>query len=110
MPFWLATLAYGLWLQRLPSWTAAAFVVVNVLTFFLYAFDKDAAQDGRRRTREDTLHLFSLAGGWPAAWLAQQSLRHKSSKVSFQARHAVAVLLHCAALAGWILWLAPRMP
>jgi uncharacterized membrane protein YsdA (DUF1294 family) len=57
---------------------------------------------GRWRTPENHLHLLSLAGGWPAAWLAQQAMRHKSSKHQFRTVYWLTVLLHCAALALWV--------
>lgn len=109
LPLWLGLLATGLWLHRFPWWAVGALAAANVLTLFAYAFDKSAAESGRWRTAEDTLHGFALMGGWPAAWLAQQALRHKSSKVAFRQVYALTVLLHCAALAGWVFWLAPRL-
>ena len=45
-----------------------------------------------------------LLGGWPAAWLAQQVLRHKTIKRSFQAMFWLTVLVNVAALAVWVLW------
>lgn len=109
MLLWVIGVLGTVWLGRLPWWVAAAFVGINVFTFFAYAFDKNAAQTGQWRTPEKTLHLYALLGGWPAAYLAQQTLRHKSGKTSFQAVYAATVLLHCAALAGWVFWLAPRL-
>lgn len=109
LPVWLGLLAAGVWLNRLPWWALGVLVAVNLLTLFFYAIDKNAAEAGRWRTAERTLHGFALAGGWPAAWFAQQLLRHKSSKASFLRVHAATVLLHCALLAGWVVWLAPRM-
>ena len=52
--------------------------LMNVLSYWLYAQDKEAAQLGNRRIPENTLHLVAFLGGWPAAWLAQQKLRHKT--------------------------------
>lgn len=52
--------------------------------FMVYAFDKSAAVAGRRRVPESTLIFLGLAGGWPGAIVAQQILRHKSSKASFR--------------------------
>ena len=46
-----------------------------------------------------------LVGGWPAAWLAQQTLRHKSQKAAFRAVYAPTVVAHCGALAAWLLGL-----
>ncbi len=106
---WLALLAWGVWAHRLPTWILGATVGVNLLTFLAYWNDKHAAQTGQWRTKEDTLHLFSLLGGWPAAALAQASLRHKSSKVTFQSTYWLTVTLHCAALLGWLFWMQPKL-
>ncbi len=85
---------------------AALYAVASVACFILYALDKSAARQGRRRTPERTLLLLGLAGGWPGALAAQQLLRHKSSKLSFLAKFWLTVLLNLAALvalqAGWI--------
>ena len=109
MLLWAAGVLCAAWLGHLPWWVAGAFVGINVVTFFAYAFDKNAAQTGQWRTPENTLHLYALLGGWPAAWLAQQTLRHKSGKSSFQAVYEATVLLHCVALGGWVFWLGPRL-
>ena len=63
-----------------------------------YALDKSAAQQGAWRTRESTLHLLALCGGWPGALVAQQTLRHKSSKAEFRMVFWATVLLNMAAL------------
>ena len=78
-------------------------LALNVVTFFSYAMDKTAAEQGRWRTPESTLHALALAGGWPAAWLAQRALRHKSRKRAFLAVYVLTVLLHLGAL-GLLLW------
>lgn len=109
LPVWLSLLGAGLWLHRTPMWALGALLAVNVLTLLAYAFDKNAAESGRWRTAESTLHYLALLGGWPAAWLAQNTLRHKSSKTSFQQTYSLTVVLHCAALVAWVFWLAPRI-
>ena len=50
----------------------------------LWVADKSAAARGSRRVPENTLHLLSVAGGWPGALIAQQFLRHKSTKHEFR--------------------------
>ena len=67
-----------------PRWLLWSYIGVSAVTFIAYALDKSAAQNGEWRTSEQTLHLLSLAGGWPGALLAQQVLRHKSSKQEFR--------------------------
>lgn len=67
-----------------PFWVAGLYVVLSGVTFIAYAADKSAAASGAWRTRERTLHVLALAGGWPGALLAQQRLRHKSAKRAFR--------------------------
>lgn len=88
---------------RLPSWLAALYLLLSVITFFSYRADKSAARNSAWRTSESRLLLLGLLGGWPGALLAQRLLRHKSSKPAFQAAFQVTVVLNCAALA-WLLW------
>jgi uncharacterized membrane protein YsdA (DUF1294 family) len=71
---------------------------MSLITFIAYAIDKSAAQNGRWRTQESTLHLFSLMGGWPGAFFAQTTLRHKSSKEEFKSVYWITVLLNLGAL------------
>lgn len=73
----------------------------SAVTFIAYAIDKSAAQKGRWRTSEGTLHLLSLIGGWPGALIAQSVLRHKSRKQPFRVVFWLTVILNCAALA-WL--------
>lgn len=102
---WAALLVFGLVSQRLSLWALPILAVLNISTMFAYAFDKNAAERGWWRTQETTLHFFALAGGWPAAWLAQQIMQHKTTKKSFQSSYWATVLLHCAVLGAWIFWL-----
>ncbi|MDP0588422.1 MAG: cold shock and DUF1294 domain-containing protein [Candidatus Endonucleobacter bathymodioli] len=77
------------------------YIVINLLTFVLYAVDKSTAQNGSWRIKESTLHLFSLIGGWSGAMIAQQTLRHKSKKQNFRAVFWVTVILNI----GAFIWL-----
>ena len=106
---WAALLVWGVWTQRLPLWTLAALAALNVVTLWLYAADKNAARADRWRIPESNLHLLSLLGGWPAAWLAQQNMRHKSSKTEFRAVYWCTIVLHCGALA-WVVLAKTSMP
>jgi len=85
---------------RIPPWLLALYLAASLFTFILYAVDKSAARKGAWRTQESTLHVLSLAGGWPGALVAQQKLRHKSRKQPFRLIFWVTVILNCAAL-GW---------
>jgi uncharacterized membrane protein YsdA (DUF1294 family) len=65
--------------------------------FIVYAIDKRAARRSAQRTPEITLLLMGLFCGWPGAVLAQQWLRHKSSKAAFLWPFRLTVLLNMAA-------------
>lgn len=86
---------------KIPPLALALYMAASLLTFIMYAVDKSAAQKGAWRTQESTLHLLSLAGGWPGALVAQQKLRHKSKKQSFRSVFWLTVLLNC----GVFVWL-----
>jgi uncharacterized membrane protein YsdA (DUF1294 family)/cold shock CspA family protein len=82
---------------------------VSVAAFLAYGFDKAAARRRRWRTSESTLHLLGLAGGWPGALLAQQLLRHKSSKPTFVAVFWLTVTANIAAFVAWHVALQGRL-
>ena len=107
---WAALVAWAVWTRHLPLWTVAALAGVNLATLWLYAADKNAARRGQWRIAEKQLHLLSVLGGWPAAWLAQQNMRHKSSKTAFRAIYWATIVLNCAALAGFLHWVGAFQP
>ena len=74
------------------------YVVMSTALFIMYGLDKSAATHGRRRTPEITLHVVSLAGGWPGALLAQSVFRHKTKKQPFRAIFWVTVAVNVIAL------------
>ena len=79
-----------------------AYIVASCLGFLIYAFDKAAAMQGDWRTKESTLHLVSVFGGWPGAMIAQSMFRHKTKKKSFQLIYWVTITLNCIGLI-WLL-------
>jgi uncharacterized membrane protein YsdA (DUF1294 family) len=74
-------------------------VVASLVSIALYGVDKRAAAVGRRRIPERTLHLTSLIGGWPGAFLAQRVFRHKTRKAGFLAVFWGTVLVHLGVIA-----------
>ncbi|HAV12629.1 MAG TPA: DUF1294 domain-containing protein [Opitutae bacterium] len=64
--------------------TVGYILVVSLITFGFYWHDKRQAQKKGQRIPEKVLHLLELIGGWPAAYLAQQQFRHKTSKRSYR--------------------------
>lgn len=85
----------------LPVFLFWLFVGMSVLAFGLYKLDKSAARNEGQRTPENALHIVALLGGWPGALYAQQLLRHKSRKTSFQ----VVFWLTVMANAGVVIYL-----
>ncbi len=78
----------------LPLLVGGAYLAVSLGCFLAYAIDKSAARRGDWRTPEATLLLLGLVGGWPGGLLAQQWLRHKTSKTSFQWKFYLTVVLN----------------
>ncbi len=86
---------------RLPIAILVCYAAASIVAFMMYALDKSAAIKHHWRTRESTLHMIALFGGWPGALVAQRLLRHKSAKTSFQVIFWITVVLNCGALV-WI--------
>jgi uncharacterized membrane protein YsdA (DUF1294 family)/cold shock CspA family protein len=97
----LVFVAGSVFAGKLPIAVVWIYLAASLVAFVAYALDKSAARNDQWRTKESTLHLFALAGGWPGALAAQRLLRHKSSKRSFQFVFWVTVVLNCCALA-WL--------
>jgi uncharacterized membrane protein YsdA (DUF1294 family)/cold shock CspA family protein len=100
--FFLVIVGISALTAKIPPLILALYIVGSLFTFIMYAADKSAARNGAWRTQESTLHLLSLAGGWPGALVAQQKLRHKSKKQSFRSVFWVTVFINCSAFI-WLL-------
>ncbi|WP_022882311.1 DUF1294 domain-containing protein [Gryllotalpicola ginsengisoli] len=91
----LLVLAIAWW--GASPWFAVLYTGMSAVAFGMYAWDKRAAIDGARRTRESTLQAAALLGGWPGAVVAQQLLRHKNRKTSFQLAFWLIVVVNVGA-------------
>ncbi len=60
-------------------------LIINAITYFLFGFDKRAAERGDSRIPEKTLLLASALGGSVGAVMAQRRFRHKTQKQPFKA-------------------------
>lgn len=83
----------------MPRFVLLGYAVLSALAYIAYGLDKRAARRGEWRTREATLHLLALLGGWPGALIAQRVFRHKTGKAPFQAVYWITVGLNCLGLA-----------
>jgi len=74
------------------------FVFINLLSGFIFAYDKNAAIRGRRRIPERTLHILELLGGVFANLLLMYTLHHKNRKFSYWAWTWV-IMIGCLSVA-----------
>ncbi len=88
------TLLYFTLNQKIETYIVPYYLLIGISTFYMYAKDKDYAQDGNWRISEKTLHILSLIGGWTGALIAQDKLQHKSSKLSFKIVFFITILLN----------------
>ncbi|KAB2969813.1 MAG: DUF1294 domain-containing protein [Zoogloea sp.] len=100
IPAFFVVAAVAAHFLKVPARVAGWYGLMSLVCFAVYAWDKSAAVAGRRRVPERTLLMLGLLGGWPGAIVAQQSLRHKSSKPSFRARFWLTVLGNSAGFVG----------
>jgi uncharacterized membrane protein YsdA (DUF1294 family)/cold shock CspA family protein len=93
--FLLLLPAYAL-LRYAPDlkYALAYLLGISTITWFSYVFDKKRAQTGGWRVPEIQLHILEFLGGWPAAFLAQRYIRHKTKKKSYRLTFWFIVLLH----------------
>jgi len=83
--------------HKLPWMILVVYLALSVVSFIMYLNDKAAAQRGTSRIPESTLHWVALLGGWPGALLGQQTLRHKSKKMTFRVVLWLTILLNVSA-------------
>jgi uncharacterized membrane protein YsdA (DUF1294 family) len=73
-------------------------MVMSLVTFVVYGWDKRQAKMGGRRVPENRLHGLAFLGGWPGAMLGQRYFRHKTHKAWFQFRTWGAAIVHAIAV------------
>jgi uncharacterized membrane protein YsdA (DUF1294 family)/cold shock CspA family protein len=101
LAFLITIMIFG-FVSLIPWELVELYFVASIIALFMYWSDKSAARTGRWRTRESSLLLCGLIGGWPGALIAQQLFRHKSSKTKFQISFWGSVVVNCAGLI-WVL-------
>lgn len=58
-------------------------IIINIVTYTLYAYDKHQARKHKWRVKESTLLLFPLIMGSFGALIAMYTLRHKTKHKKF---------------------------
>ena len=72
----------------------AYYLIINLVTFAVYGWDKLAAVQGRWRTRESVLLTLSAIGGAFGGLLAMILFHHKTRKTIFWVVNLVACAVH----------------
>lgn len=77
---YLAIVAILIVIGVLPWMVAAIHGVTSLVSYGMYALDKQAAKNRERRIAEYSLYLWSLLGSWIGAAFSQHQLRHKTQR------------------------------
>ncbi len=85
---------------RVATWVAGFYAVMSIVCALVYLIDKSAAKHRRQRISEGMLLGLGLFGGWPGAIVAQQVLRHKTSKASFRRSFWFSVIANVLVFVG----------
>lgn len=59
-------------------------IIINIIAFWIYYYDKKTAERGGYRIPEKVLFILALVGATPASFLGQKIFRHKTKKATFQ--------------------------
>ncbi|CAN7537240.1 DUF1294 domain-containing protein [Pararhizobium sp. LjRoot238] len=85
------------------SLTVALIVLlINLIIFCVFWWDKDAARKGQWRVPESRLLCLALIGGSPGAVAAQRLLRHKTRKEPFRTQLMLICAMHVVGLVAWL--------
>jgi uncharacterized membrane protein YsdA (DUF1294 family) len=85
-------------LRMAPAWALAAYLILGLVSFAVYGFDKRAARRGDWRVTEASLHGIDMIGGIAGGLFAQVVFRHKTRKEGFAIVTALIGSVHIAAL------------
>ena len=77
-------------------------VLINVITFAVFGFDKYRAVRQKWRVRERTLFVLSLIGGSAGAVLGMSVFRHKIRKMKFAA--GIPLILAAQTALAWFVF------
>jgi uncharacterized membrane protein YsdA (DUF1294 family)/cold shock CspA family protein len=102
----LVYLSGALLTGRIERSVVGIYSAMSIIAFITYCIDKNAAQQGKWRIKESTLHMMALFGGWPGACAAQVITRHKTVKASFQRVFLGTVIVNSL---GFILYSSPEI-
>ena len=91
-------------MTTLDQFFVAWFGFTSVMAFVLFGYDKAKAGGSGDRVPERHLIVVAAMGGWLGGLLGMILFRHKTAKLSFQLKYAVAFVAWAAVLYlywGW---------
>lgn len=68
-------------------------IVINILLFLLYGWDKFCAKKRLQRIPEKTLFFLALIGGGLGGFMGQMFFRHKTKKLVFYIINIIGVFI-----------------
>jgi len=78
--------------QILENTILSIFIVINLISFFLFFIDKRKAIKGSERIPEKNFFYLSLAGGWILGIIGIYLFRHKNKKFTFMSKYILAAV------------------
>ena len=78
-------------------------VIINVVSFFIYGFDKWKAKKSKMRIRETTLLGLAVLGGSIGAWLGMKVWHHKTLHKKFRFGVPAIIIIQLALIVYFII-------
>jgi len=84
-------------------------LVISLVTFLTYGYDKLIAGSGRTRVPERVLLALAFAGGTLGALVGMWLFRHKTAKASFRLKFWLVVAAQIAVLVVYFAFIRPQL-
>lgn len=91
-------------MSNYDSWAAAGFAAINAVTFLAFGLDKWRAGRASQRVSELSLVTLGALGGWIGGLIGMSVFRHKTRKVTFKCKYALALIPFAAEIWAWWHW------
>jgi uncharacterized membrane protein YsdA (DUF1294 family) len=91
-------------MRIIDSFAAIWFTVFNAAAFIAFGVDKWRASRSKRRVSEFSLALLGALGGWPGGSLGMNVFRHKTAKLTFKLKYALALIPFAAEIWAYLHW------
>lgn len=93
--------AFALWYLLRWNWLGSWLLCANLVALGLWSYDKISAKRQGWRVPEAALHIMSVLGATPAAFIGMKFMRHKNLKMHFVILYSILFLLQIALLITW---------